>query len=214
MKITVVCSDPRHPVHAVLVRWVESQRALHEVSLVQKASEIGNGTLLLLVSCGEKIGPSVLARFNHCLVLHASDVPEGRGWSPHVWAIAGGAASIVVTLLEAADPVDSGRIWKQSVIAIAPHLLWDEINELLFDAELALMDFAVQSSGSVVPCEQRAAGSNSYLRKRTPEDSRIDPNASIASQFNLIRVCDPLRFPAFFELHGHKYRLVLEKMHE
>lgn len=28
---------------------------------------------------------------------------------------------------------------------------------------------------------------------------------------DLIRICDPDRFPAYFELHGHKYNIRLEK---
>jgi len=32
------------------------------------------------------------------------------------------------------------------------------------------------------------------------------------SQFNKIRICDPNRYPAFFVLHGKKYKLMLEKI--
>jgi methionyl-tRNA formyltransferase len=47
---------------------------------------------------------------------------------------------------------------------------------------------------------------------RTPKDSCIDPHRTIAEQFDLIRVCDPIRFPAFFEYRGQKYALKLEKL--
>ena len=52
----------------------------------------------------------------------------------------------------------------------------------------------------------------SYYRRRIPADSQIDPRQSIDNQFDKIRVCDPNRFPAFFELNGKKYKLLLEKM--
>ncbi len=48
--------------------------------------------------------------------------------------------------------------------------------------------------------------------RRTPADSQVDPLQSITSQFDRIRVCDPNRFPSFIELHGKKYKLILEKM--
>ena len=51
-----------------------------------------------------------------------------------------------------------------------------------------------------------------YLEKRTPEDSAINAHRSIAEQFDLIRVCDPKRFPAYFKIHGHTYKVYLEKM--
>jgi methionyl-tRNA formyltransferase len=50
-----------------------------------------------------------------------------------------------------------------------------------------------------------------YYRKRIPEDSRIDPCGSIAGQFDLLRVADPERYPAFFDFRGHRYEIRLIK---
>ncbi len=146
------------------------------------------------------------------LVLHASDLPEGRGWSPHIWQIIEGATEITVSLLEAEDRVDTGRIWSQVHFQVPKHILWNEINQRLFDAELALIDFAVKGFSTIEPRQQNANIEPTYYRKRNPEDSRLDPEDTIANQFNKIRVCDPLRFPAFFELHGKRYKLLLEKV--
>ena len=33
---------------------------------------------------------------------------------------------------------------------------------------------------------------------------------SIKEQFDLLRICDPDRYPAYFEMHGRKYKLRLE----
>ena len=50
-----------------------------------------------------------------------------------------------------------------------------------------------------------------YLRKRTPKDSRLDPDKTIAEQFELLRVVDSQRFPAFFEYRGKRYLIKIEK---
>lgn len=55
---------------------------------------------------------------------------------PHIWAITNGAESVTLSLLEAEDKVDSGRIWKKMILAIPRHALWHEINESLFNAEI------------------------------------------------------------------------------
>jgi methionyl-tRNA formyltransferase len=144
-------------------------------------------------------------------VLHASDLPRGRGWSPHIWEIIRGAESISLSLLEAADMIDSGKIWKKMQILVPKHALWDEINQLLFEAEIQLMDFAVNNIDTVRPRAQSTAIEATYYPKRLPQDSQIDPTKSIAEQFDLIRVCDPDRYPAFFEYLGHRYMLKLEK---
>ncbi len=52
----------------------------------------------------------------------------------------------------------------------------------------------------------------SYGRKRFPKDSKIDPEKSIADQFNILRVADPNRYPAFFEYLGNKYLIEIKKV--
>jgi methionyl-tRNA formyltransferase len=146
--------------------------------------------------------------------LHASDLPRGRGWSPHIWQIIDGAEDVTLSLLEAEDKVDSGRIWKKVRFPIPKHALWGEINERLFSAEIELIDFAVREFENIDAVDQDLNIEPTYYFRRTPDDSQIDPEQGLASQFHKIRVCDPNRFPAFFKLHGKKYKIVLEEISE
>lgn len=212
MKVSIVCSNPCHPVNAYLSAWVQRHSRDHDIELVRKKSELTGGDILLLVSCGEIISAKDRAPYGVCLVLHASDLPRGRGWSPHIWELAAGASHITLSLLEAEDKVDSGRIWQKVQISVPPTALWDEINHLLFTAEIQLIDFALASYGRIQPQEQSKDVEPTYYRLRTPQDSRIDPQQSLADQFNLIRVCDPYRFPAFFKYRGQRFALKLEKL--
>lgn len=214
MKISIVCSNPAHPVNRYLQQWIEAHGQDHDIELVRRKRELVGGDLLLLVSCGEIVTASDRAAYKKSLVLHASDLPKGRGWSPHIWEIASGAQHITLTLLEAQDKVDSGKIWKKIQIPIPQTALWDEINHALFSAEMELMDFAIDAFDTIEPAEQATDVETTYFRLRTPDDSRIDPEVSIADQFDLIRVCDPVRFPAFFVHRGQKYVLKLEKLDE
>lgn len=212
MKITLLCSDASHPVNAHLMRWMQKNNDRHQIALVRRKSELSSGDILFLVSCSEIIQAVDRLAYKATLVLHASDLPRGRGWSPHIWEIVNGAEQITVSLLEAEDKVDSGRIWKKITFPILKNALWDEINERLFSTEIELIDFAVEAFEWIEPQEQAKEIEPTYYRRRTPGDNRIDPCLSIADQFNQIRVCDPQRFPAFFELHGQRYKLILEKM--
>lgn len=212
MRISILCSSADHPVNQYLEGWVSRNRAFFDIELVRKKSELSGGDLLFLVSCAELIDETVRAAYRKSLVLHASDLPRGRGWCPHIWEILAGAQQITLSLLEVSEPVDSGPLWKKTSISIPKDALWDEINDLLFKTEMELMDFAVQMVDSVTPKEQDKDIAPSYYPKRRPEDSQVDASQSIESQFNKIRVCDPVRFPAFFELHGHRYSIKLEKI--
>ena len=188
------------------------QDGVHQVELVRKKSELSGGDILFLISCSKIVSVTDRAAYRTSLVLHASDLPHGRGWSPHIWQLIDGATEITLSLLEAEDRVDSGRIWRKLKFPVPKHALWDEINKCLFEAEVELIDFAVREFKTVSPTTQDPSIQPSYYPRRTPADSQIDPSQSIASQFDRIRVCDPNRFPAFFELHGRKYKLILEKI--
>jgi methionyl-tRNA formyltransferase len=214
MKITLLCTDAAHPVNAYLQSWKDEQKSVHEVELVRSKSQLEGGQILFLVSCSEIIRQADREKYLVTLVLHASDLPKGRGWSPHIWEIVNGADYITLSLLEAEDKVDRGRIWAKKRIDVPAHALWDEINHLLFTTEIELIDLAVKNFRRLTPQLQTAAASATYYPKRTPQDSQIDPNKTIAEQFNQMRVCDPNRFPAFFVYLGQRYTVKLEKSNE
>ena len=212
MKISILCSDPSHPINHFLVSWIERNSIEHQINLFRTKSELCGGDLLFLISCAEILTHKDRINYLKTLVLHASDLPLGRGWSPHIWQLIEGAEELTLSLLEAAEPVDSGDIWKKINLKIPKDALWDEINLLLFTAELSLMDFAVANMHQINPVKQAVDTLSTYYPKRTPKDSQLDPNKSLSELFNLIRVCDPNRFPAFFELHSHNYTIRLEKV--
>ena len=54
-------------------------------------------------------------------------------------------------------------------------------------------------------------GKSTFYRKRTKEDSEININKSIKSQFNLLRSTDNKNFPAFFYFKKKKYMLNIFK---
>jgi len=212
MKISLLCSDECHPVNSYLLHWIKENITSFDIELVRSKKDLSGGDILFLISCSEIITAEDRASYLHSLVLHASDLPLGRGWSPHIWRILEGAEDIVLSLIEANDKVDTGRIWKQIKIPVAKHALWNEINELLFSAEIELINFAVREHKTVTPFEQDVLLKPTYYPRRKPEDSRLDPRLSIEAQFDKIRVCDPIRFPAFFELHDTTYKITLEKI--
>lgn len=212
MNITILCSSQTHPVNGMLLQWVEKNKSSHQVQFARRKQELGEGDLLFLISCSEIITEQERSGFKKALVIHAGDLPRGRGWSPHIWELIGGATGIVISLLEAQDKVDSGDLWKKLYVDIPEHALYDEINELLFCAESELMDYAVENFHCITPEPQDCNIEPTYYPRRGSVDSELNPQESIASQFDLLRVCDPERFPAFFRLHGYTYKLTLEKV--
>lgn len=214
LKIEILCSSPDHPVNLWLARWMTEREDRDTVSLVHSKAKLGTGDILFLISCSELIGSEIRSKFQNTAVVHASDLPEGRGWSPHVWTILGGADAIVVSAIEAEDRVDSGAIWVKKRIEVPKTALCNEINARLFDATLDLMTIVYDMVVSGQPPQPQDDRTPTYWPRRTPKDSEIDPNQSIASQFDTIRVCDPDRYPAVFQLHGETFELRLTRQRQ
>lgn len=212
MKIEILNTDRNHPINPYLRRLEADLEHDHSISIIRSLKKVTNGELLFLVSCNELVDRTVTERFKHALVLHASDLPKGRGWSPHIWELLNGAECITVSLLDAAAAIDSGDIYKKVTFDIPRSALWDEINDLLFAAEIQLIEFAIQNFENLKKYPQNSSIEVTHYPKRNPRDSEIDPNKPISEQFDLIRVCDPNRFPAHFHYRDEAYKIILEKL--
>ncbi len=210
MDITILTSSQNHPIYAHLQEWKELNSASHKIEIKLSPNDISGGDFLFLISCSDIVTKAVRDKYKHCLVVHASDLPAGRGWSPHIWQIIEGKNNITVSLLEAKDKVDSGDIWLQEIMQLEGHELYNEINKKLFDITLSLMSAAINNHDKITPKKQQSDNA-SYYPKRTPSDSKIDITLPLDKQFDLLRVADAERFPAFFEFRGHKYKIKIEK---
>ena len=208
--ISILCTDPTHPVNACLEAWVEEHRSEFNAQIFRDFRDLEGGDILFLISCHQMIRKEVRSRFGHTLVIHASALPQGRGMSPHVWQILEGANQITVTLLNAEDAVDSGDIWHQVQLQLDGSELYNEIHAKLFQAEIDLMNWAVQNLKNAQPRVQ--SGVASYYPRRTPEDSRIDPEKPLSTSFDLLRIADPDRYPAFFDYRNHRYTIQIRKV--
>lgn len=215
MRISILCSSFDHPVNRWLEIWQREHAGEHEITIYRDKVNLPGGDLLFLVSCNQLVNRATRESYQQTFVLHASDLPRGRGWSPHVWELLGGAESITLSLLSAEDGVDTGAIWAKQELVVPPHALHDEINAILFSGEISLMNKAIELvSEGADPTPQNPDIEPTYYPRRTPQDSEIDPSQPLTESFNKIRLTDPDRYPAFFRLHGHTYTIELKKVSE
>ena len=211
MDFTILCSSREHPIYQEILKWTNTKSSSHNISVVNKSQDVTNGDILFLISCTEMITKNIRDNFKHTLIIHESDVPYGRGWSPLVWQILEGKNKITITLLEAIDKVDAGNIWKKEIIDIENHEMIEEINEKLFSTKLKLVEFAIENMNNIKSTSQNDVD-GSYYSQRTPKDSKLNINDSIVNQFNLLRIADKIRYPCYFEYLDHKYKIIMEKI--
>jgi methionyl-tRNA formyltransferase len=181
-----------------------------QAALLRSHEDIVDVDVAFYLSCMKIVPAEALAKARVNLVAHASDLPKGRGFSPVVWQILEGAREIPIRLLHAVDPVDSGDIVLSDSVAFEGHELNDEIRDVL---GRRIVDLCLSYLVAEAPPSGRPQhGEPSWYVRRGRDDSRLDPQRSIADQFDLLRVVDNTRYPAFFELRGHRYIIRIEKM--
>jgi methionyl-tRNA formyltransferase len=190
-------------------RLCDILKKYHEVKLVYDLERITKGDIAFYLSC-TKICPSrILKLNNNNIVIHASDLPKGKGWSPMPWQIIEGKNEIPLTLFEAVQKVDSGQIYLKDKVIYEGHELIDELRQKMADKIIEMAVSYVGNYGEIVGRDQE--GEETFYKKRTARDSELDINKSIAEQFNLLRTVDNDSYPAFFYKDGRKYILKIFK---
>jgi len=184
----------------------------HEVFLVNSVDNVETGELAFFLSCEKLIKKDIRDKNKHNLVVHSSDLPQGKGWSPLTWSVLAGENKITNTLFEAVDKVDAGVIYMQNSFEFEGHELFGEMRKLQGEKINELVLNYVSKYPEVQEKEQ--IGEESFFKKRGAEDSELDTEQSIKDQFNLLRVVDNEKYPAFFEHLGKKYILKIYKADE
>ena len=152
-----------------------------------------------------------MSHFRHNLVVHESALPVGKGWSPLTWKLLEGKNKIPVTLIEADDQVDSGDIYLQQEIYFEGHELVHELRQKQARATIELCRRFVKEYPVILEQRRKQTGQETFYPRRWPKDSRLDPDKNLREQFNLLRVVDNDRYPAFFELNDQKYLIKILK---
>ena len=211
MLIRILIDNPDSWIHAYSQDLLQEIDELgHDVSIVSKHSDVQQGDILILLGCNRIF--KNLSLNKHNLIIHESDLPKGRGMSPFTWQILEGKEEITITLLEATEAVDAGMYYDKVSVKLEGTELVEDWRKLQYKATLQLVTGFLKRYPNVQGMEQ--AGSPTFYRKRTISDSKLDLEMSLRSQFNLLRVVDNERYPAWFEIEGSRYKLSIEKMND
>jgi methionyl-tRNA formyltransferase len=209
MKVQILIDNPNSwiiPYAKKLISKIE-KKIDSKVNLIFSHENVLSGDILILLSCEKIFKKLNLNKYN--LVVHESDLPKGKGWSPMTWQILEGLNKIVISLFEASPSVDSGQIYEKVIVELKGHELIDEIRKLQAKATLELILNFIDNYPNINHFDQN--GDESFYPKRTKKDSELNVSKTIKEQFNLLRVCDNEIYPAFFYINEKKYIIKIYK---
>lgn len=177
-------------------------------TFVRSHRQIPRGDILFILSCDRILSKACLSRNKNNIVIHASDLPKGRGWSPWTWEVESGSNRLVLTLFEADQGCDTGGYYFKKAIRLDGSELVGQIREKLAATIIKMIREYLRN----YPMQKKPQkGEPTFYRKRTPQDSELDINQSIRSQFNRMRIADNERYPLYFKYKGKKYTLKIYK---
>lgn len=162
--------------------------------------------IVFILSYHRIIKENYLDKNRHNIVIHASDLPKGKGWAPMFWQVLENKNIIPFSMFEASIGVDDGDIYIQKNLLLTGYELNEELRDkqAKYTIEMCL-DFLVNYDKFKVPKKQD--GNESFYKKRAAMDSEIDINKTINEQFNLLRIVNNENYPAFFYKNDKKYIL-------
>ena len=179
-------------------------------TLVKSSRDMAPGDVLFLLGCVRVLPPGLLELHRRNLIVHESALPHGRGFAPLTWQIIEGRNEVPVCMIEARKGVDEGGIVLRDLLRFSGDELCQEIRDAQGRLTIAMcLRFLTAEKP---PVAEPQIGEPSYYSRRRPEDSQLDPFRTLAEQFDLLRVVDNERYPAFFDWLGHRYKLKIEKV--
>ena len=196
-------------IQELMLDWLA---AGHRVQWVHDKKELRPGDFCFYLSCGQIVPANILSQYRHNLVVHESDLPRGKGWSPLTWQILEGKNRIPATLFEAAEKVDSGVIYAQDWMEFEGYELIDELREAQAKVTIGLCKRFIDGYPQICEEAREQVGEGSFYSRRREMDSALDPSQSLEAQFDLLRVVDNQRYPAFFYLNGQRYSLRIDRV--
>lgn len=174
------------------------------VRIFKTADSIQHGNVMFILSCDKILKKNFLEYHDNNIVIHASDLPKGKGWSPWTWEIESGATSITLTLFEADEKLDSGDWYIKTKCPLNGYELIDDIRDKLIHTQIDMIETYLRTY-PVESVEQ--SGIETFYPKRNTSNQKLNIDSSLRELFNHLRVCDNERYPAYFYMDDQKYIL-------
>lgn len=175
----------------------------HDVVYVNNGSELEGGDICFLLSCTRIVGAQILTKYKHNIVIHASDLPKGKGFTPFKWQVLEGKNDIILTLFEAAEAVDAGDYYFKDSLHFEGYELLAQMQDALGRKICEMAERYVEDYETMLPHPQK--GTETIYARRTVKDDELDVKKTIEQQMNLLRIADNDRYPLWFQYMGHEY---------
>lgn len=211
MKIAILVDDINSwfvPYSHVLKEKLQTDH--FDVKEYNNSQEVGDEDICFILSCTKILKKDFLDRHKHNIVVHASDLPKGKGFTPLKWQILEGKNDIPLTLFEAVEACDAGPYYFKDVIHFEGYEMLGEMQDIMARKIIDMCCQFVQQFEALKPIEQ--TGDSTYYRRFNKNDDNVDTNKTLSELLPRFRIADFERFPLSFEIEGHHYSMMIKRI--
>lgn len=211
MNIVVFVDDPESwyiPYAKELIASLRMQPD-NSANLFTCSKDVPDCDICFLLSCSKIVKKEFLNRHRHNIVVHASDLPKGKGFVPVKWQVLEGRNDIVLTLFEAVEAVDAGPYYLKRTLQLSGYELLDEIHEKMARLINEMCLAFSKNPEAFSPKEQK--GEETFYQRFSKQDDMLDVDRTIRENFNHFRIEDNMRYPLWFEIDGRTYELLIRR---
>ena len=197
--------------------WFEKQLRNFDFKLKKKyifkitknKKNIRNQNIVFPISYTKILPESFLKKNELVIIVHTSELPKDKGFSPLQYQILKNNNKIYMSLIKATKEVDAGPVYFQDYFILDGTELYDEIRyiqglQILKIIKKFLLNYPNLSS-------VKKSGKGNFNKKRYPQDSKLNINKTIREQFNHLRINSNKLHPSFFYFRGKKYIIKIFK---
>lgn len=185
------------------------KKKFKNVKILWTTKKLFNFDILFIINYTKKIDLKKFSPRSICLVIHESDLPKGKGFAPLQWQVLQNKNIITFSMFKINEMIDSGPIVMKKILKLNGLELYDELRFLQAKTIFKMIDLFIKKYPKVKFKKQK--GKSTFYRKRTIQDSELNINRTIKSQFNKLRITNNNGWPAFFIYRKQKYIIKIFK---
>tara|TARA_B100000029_G_scaffold436822_1_gene451627 strand:- start:109 stop:765 length:657 start_codon:yes stop_codon:yes gene_type:complete len=192
-------------------KYIKKSNLLKKGKFVSKVftdhKKIRNYEIVFILNYTKILNQTFLKKNKLNIVVHASNLPKGKGFSPMQWQILKNKNKIPICLFKATSKVDSGEIYEKNYIFLRGTELYDELRYKQAIATFKIIKKFLNKYPRIKGKKQK--GKSTFYKRRTPQDSRLNINLSLKKLFNHLRLANNTSWPSYFIFKNKKYYLTI-----
>ncbi|MDC0608457.1 hypothetical protein OAO75_01535 [Candidatus Pelagibacter ubique] len=165
--------------------------------------------ILFLLGYTSKLKTSKYKKIKNIFLIHESNLPKGRGWSPVKYQLLANKSKIKCCLISCEDLIDSGNIYETGTLNINKTDLYDDIKIKQYKITINLITRLIKKYPNIKSKKQK--GKATWYKKLSSADDKLDIKKSISNQFNKIRSTDYYNNQNYFYINNKKFYLRISK---